>query len=494
VASYPPLVHQALALLAQVVGLEIAYGLVLFVVLTGLSPGIYAFARIFVEPRPASYAALLGATLPGIYLAAHAFGQLPTVTGLLAALVFCVALDWYLIRGRATTAALAVSLAGVVGAAHHGTLLLLPVAALAVSSHAVATGRVELARWLQRMAVVVPCSAVMAVLVVWPFWQWGAGQTMQVPIDHLSRHNLLRDFSAQALFFWGMYGPFALLVPLLPRLVRRRAHLIPALLFAFLFVMGLGGTTELPRWLLGTRWAWLTYDRFSLWAGVTGLIFAGLGASRLECAMGRSGPLGWRTLAAAVVIPMAVVSGQASIWAAGQPPRLDMDPVVDFLNRGHRAEWRYLTFGFGDQLARLSVLTEATTIDGSYHTARQLPELRKSGLGKIDTAFWSDHGLDGLHPVLERAGERGVRWGFVHRPEYGPVLVQHGWLFLRTLENGVDVWLNPEASRPPQPSTEREPSRIAAVSWGLLPLIVLAASAGLGVAEWRLGGGGCWKQ
>jgi hypothetical protein len=43
-----------------------------------------------------------------------------------------------------------------------------------------------------------------------------------------------------------------------------------------LFSLGLGGTTPLPRLLFGANWAWLTYDRFSLWAGLALLPLAGL--------------------------------------------------------------------------------------------------------------------------------------------------------------------------------------------------------------------------
>ena len=113
--------------------------------------------------------------------------------------------------------------------------------------------------------------------------------------------------------------------------------------------------------------------------------------------------------------------------------------------------WRYLTFGFGDQMALLSTLTTATTIDGSYHTARTLPELRSSGIGQIDTAFWFPNGLSKLDPILQKAGEHGVRWGFVNVPQYVPVLERNGWLKIKTLKGGVQVWENPKAVPPSIP-------------------------------------------
>ena len=47
----------------------------------------------------------------------------------------------------------------------------------------------------------------------------------------------------------------------------------------------------------------------------------------------------------------------------------------------------------GDQFAYLNLLTKATTIDGSYHTARTLPELRESGVGQVDTSYWALNGI-----------------------------------------------------------------------------------------------------
>ena len=112
-----------------------------------------------------------------------------------------------------------------------------------------------------------------------------------------------------------------------------------------------------------------------------------------------------------------------------------------------------MTFGFGDQLALLSTLTTATTIDGSYHTARTLPELRSSGIGQIDTAFWFPDGLSKLDPILQKAGEHGVRWGFVNVPKYVPVLERNGWIKIKTLKGGVQVWENPNAELPPPSAT-----------------------------------------
>jgi len=489
VASYPPLAHQLIALLAFPLGIELAWAVVLWLVLASMPGGVYAFSRIFVGSRAAGYAAIASAVLPSVYLAAHTFGQLPTLAGLLAALWGLAALNAYLHRGRLIDFVLAVALMAVVAATHHATLLFVPFGVLAVGAQAALTGGHTWRRYLLRLALFSLAALAAIVAVIWPFWEWGLGQAMQTPIDHPTRHNLLSDVSAQGLFFWAIYGPLVLIVPWAVRMSLRRKRLALGMLFAVMFTLGLGGTTPLPGWLFGSGWAWLTYDRFALWASVALVPFVGLAAIAAQRALQRLASHAWPVAHGAALMVLAIAAFISALLATlvpMQPASLDMQPIVAFLSEGDRAQWRYLTFGFGDQLARLSMLTEATTIDGSYHTARELPELRASGIGQIDTAYWLPGGLQALDPILARARERGVRWGFVNRRIYGRVLARHGWVRLITLPNGVDVWENPDAPRPPPDVRAVRENGLDGVWWGTLPLAALATTVGLAAVRQHL--------
>jgi O-antigen ligase len=297
------------------------------------------------------------------------------------------------------------------------------------------------------------------------------------------------------LFFLPMYG---LLIPLIPVALwmgRRRRFWGLGLAFLFLFLLGLGDTTPLPRLFFGSGWAWLTYDRFSFWASLLLLVFFGEMMVR-ECQRlhlpqisknveFRGG--GVRGVSLAFLVPMtfiALLIALVPTWLPTQPPQLDMRPIVDFLARGDHAQYRYLTFGFGDQLAYLSRLTETTTIDGSYHTARTLPELRASGIGQDDTAFWLPDGLAKLDPILQKSGERGVRWGFVNLRFYNPVLFRNGWQFVTTLSNGVTVWENPRAMLPPPVQPPDEPP-FTAFAWGTFPILAFFTSGALALRRYR---------
>ncbi|MEW5829575.1 MAG: O-antigen ligase family protein [Chloroflexota bacterium] len=610
VVSYPPLVHQLIALPGYVIGVDAAFALVLWAVLAAYPLAVYRFARVFTGRSAAGYAAVGAALLPSLFLTAHVFGQLPTLAATLLALFGATVLADFLCHGGALTGLLAVFLFATVMAAHHATLLFVPwlvgavafqvifgrgrtqqktkftietqrtrrfffvstenfsifsrkslselrdsVAVLFESSKEIV--RVSLAlpgtarqgkcgggarvrvipRPIFRLAIFTVSAAIAGWLVIFPFWQWGAAQTLQTPIDHLSRHNFIRDPFAAVLFFLPMYG---LLIPFLPAALwmgRLRRFWGLGLAFLFLFLLGLGDTTPLPRLFFGPGWAWLTYDRFAFWASLVLLVFFGAAAAyyarrarvtfrqtsevffddsgaqshpgRLPKSvskgrnrspkspdfgtnLGRSANVGRRwtpvSFATRLFVPamafVALLIGMIPTWLPTQPRQLDLHAVVDFLDQGDRSDWRYLTFGFGDQLARLSRLTEATTIDGSYHTARALPELRQSGVGQVDTAFWIPGGLSALDSILQKSGERGVRWGFVNLSYFGPVLLRNGWHPVGTLANGVVVWENPDASLPPpvEPPAEKP---FAAFAWGAFPLFALSMSGALALRRYR---------
>ncbi|RPJ21116.1 MAG: O-antigen ligase family protein, partial [Chloroflexi bacterium] len=328
-------------------------------------------------------------------------------------------------------------------------------------------------------------------VVIWPFWEWGYTQSIQMPIDHASRHNFFQDPMAPMLFFLPVYGPLMVIIPSalwLPLryasgtiVARKRSLLGLGIAFGALFLLGLGDTTPLPRLLFGKGWEWLTYDRFAFWASLTLLPFFGMIVILLRQR--------FRAIRLTVFLLLAGFSltvGLATAFLPLQPGKVDMRPIVSFLKQEEHSNWRYLTFGFGDQLALLSTLTPATTIDGSYHTARTLSELRTSGLGQIDTAFWFPYGLDALDPILQKAGEHGVRWGFVNVSKYVPVLERNGWIKIKTLKGGVQVWENPSAVIPDltqQPAIDP----LASFSWGTLPVLSLITSLALGSLQvWHI--------
>ncbi|MGZ9222489.1 MAG: hypothetical protein ACXW4Q_10305, partial [Anaerolineales bacterium] len=475
VSSYPPLVHQLIGLLSHLIGLDAAFALILWVTVSLLPLSVYTFTRIFAGKSVAGYASLGAAFLPSVYLTAHIFGQLPTLTATTAALFGTAALAGYLRSGDRLSAALAISLMGTTMAFHHATLLFLPWLALAVLLHLLFKKQVQWKTLIIRLFIFGILSTLVILLVIWPFWDWGHTQTIQTPIDHASRHNFFKDPLAAIMFFLPIYGPLMILIPFAIWIARQRQWIGLGISFIMLFLFGLGGTTPLPRWFFGAGWEWLTYDRFAFWASLALLPFFGIIVILLRYKYSKD-------ISKKIFSTLAVTSlivGLVTMLLPLQPGAVDMTQIVDFLHEEDHSRWRYLTFGFGDQLALLSTLTTATTIDGSYHTARGLPELRTSGIGQIDTAFWLKSGLPALDPILQKAGDHGVRWGFVNVPQYIPVLERNGWIKITTLESGVQVWENPQAMLP-RPAQPPAINPLASFSWGALPILSLIATLALG--------------
>src|SRR5580658_5939406 len=77
--TYPPLTHQWIALLSNVVGLKMGYMLVQMIAVLLLPVGVFRFARIWIEDRAASYAALGSIFLGALAFLVYQAGQLATV-------------------------------------------------------------------------------------------------------------------------------------------------------------------------------------------------------------------------------------------------------------------------------------------------------------------------------------------------------------------------------------------------------------------------------
>src|SRR5262252_6637281 len=121
--TYPPLTHQWIALVSTVAGLKMGYMLVQLVGVLLLPVGVFRFAKIWVDERSASYAALGSIFLGALAFLVYQAGQLATVT---SAALYLNAIPYFFewateASGRSLIKGIAVSLAA--AAAHHVTLI-----------------------------------------------------------------------------------------------------------------------------------------------------------------------------------------------------------------------------------------------------------------------------------------------------------------------------------------------------------------------------------
>ncbi|MGI9149095.1 MAG: DUF6541 family protein [Chloroflexota bacterium] len=480
VASYPPLAHQLLALLS-VFGLDTAAQILAVLLLLLFPVAVYRFARLFVDHAEALCAAGWSLLFPAFHFLLISAGQLPGILGLeLLLLAFGALPGW--VRGRSRWS-LATFVAGIAAAAaaHHATPVLLgPLLGLAVlwryawcpEHWKAAVGSTG------RLLAAAGAAAAAEGIVILPFWLWWLHRPSEVPIDHVSRHSLFTDPAARLVELWAPYSLWLLALPLAMFVALRRPRLIGlAFVSGVLFILSLGGTTALPSLLYGSEWQWLTYERFSLWAGAALLPLAGAGLTWLAAKLPRL----LRSLVTVALVTALSASAVYAAWfatiASVEPPALDMAPIVTFLAQPGRQDWRYLTLGFGDQMSRLAAYTSASSVDGNYDTARWNPLLSQSGVDKLDNIRYYDPDFTALARFLETPQDTNLGWVFVNERTYEPLLRRTGWRNVASLSNSVGVWARPTMPSPVQP--ERQATTFSDIWWGTAPLLALTTFLGL---------------
>jgi hypothetical protein len=157
-----------------------------------------------------------------------------------------------------------------------------------------------------------------------------------------------------------------------------------------------------------------------------------------------------------------------------------MTPIVEFLAKDNHDSWRYLTLGFGDQMAWLSAQTTALNVEGNYHSARRLPEMTSTPVERLDGAkFTAIPGLGSLQQFLTNPQRYNLKYVFVNDAFYEPLLYFAGWHRLGRLANDVQVW--ERADVPPLPAAI--PVQVypawQRLMWGTLPVGSLFLSAGM---------------
>jgi hypothetical protein len=475
--TYPPLTHQWIAIVSSVAGLKMAYMLVQLVAVLLLPVGVFRFAKIWVDERSASYAALGTIFLGALSFLVYQAGQLATVA---SAALYLNALPYFFEwseegSGRAFFKGILVSLAA--AAAHHVTLIfgtvLFAVPVLWVALLDARDGRTRgatgtVAGRAIAFAIVV---AIGVGVVLLPYWMTLIQHPIhQIPIPHDSRNNFLWNSTTGINYFLIPYG--ALLIAL-PFIFWRGASVrrLRPLLFGFWLTMifGLGGTTPLPRWLLGRAYEILTFERFTFWATLMAMPIVGLLSIQLLDRFRAKAAVG---LALAAVVTI----GAALWWLNANPYRpagtINVQPVIAFLNRDGHDSYRYLTLGFGSDLSKVSTYTDASSVDGDYNSARLLPEMTHYGSAQLTNAkFYGSAGMASLRAMLEHANRYGLKYIFVHDSYYEPLLTFIGYRKTETFNNGeITEWSKDDVPPAHRILSDAVPPAWMGLMWGTLPI------------------------
>jgi len=153
-------------------------------------------------------------------------------------------------------------------------------------------------------------------------------------------------------------------------------------------------------------------------------------------------------------------------------PTLNLKPVIDFLNRDGNDRYRYLTLGFGSQLAKISTYSNAGTVDGDYNSARSLPEMTTYGAAQITSSkYYGIAGMESLRAMLKHANHYGLRWIFVRDRFYEPLVTFAGWRKIDTFDNGlITVWSKDDVPPATPIESDMKPPVWHGIMWGILPV------------------------
>lgn len=471
--TYPPLAHQWIALLSFVFGLHMAYLLVQLVAILLVPVGIYRYSRLWVSERAASYAALFSVFLGALAFLVYSAGQLPTT---LSAPLYLLALPYFYdwsrsADGRALLKGVVLTLAA--GAVHHVTLIFgsllfaIPVLWLAVIDRRERRAGAVITRGVIFGLV----AAAGLAIVLLPYWLAIIQHPIkQIPIPHASRSDLLTNLTYLTNYFFVPYGMLVIALPFIAVYGAANRRLRP-LLFGFwvTFIFGLGGTTPVPKWLLGRAFEILTFERFTLIAAFMALPIVGMIAERMLNRQPRKAAFG---LAFAAVLTFVVPMAWIALSPFSANASLNVDAVDSFLNRDGHDRYRYLTLGFGNALPKVSTYTDANSVDGEYNSARLLPEFTHYGTAQLTSAkYFGTSGMEALRMMLRHAAHYGLKYIFVHDPFYEPLLSFAGWQKVESFDSGtITVWSR-EDIPPARPiPSDAMPSALEGLLWGTLPI------------------------
>ncbi|MBC2844249.1 hypothetical protein [Winogradskyella flava] len=503
VMSYPPLVHQSIAALSLIGGLKFGMFTVAFIGIILFITGVYRFSLLITSNRTvAGYASILAVFSSSFVETLHIFGQLPSIIGISVLMHALPEIYLWLKTGKWRYLITSLSLIAVTVTSHHVTpifgmvFFIFPLIGMVIMDHSKeqvhalkdVTFRLFFTSFLALFRRIVGFGSLSLVIIIGcilPYWINSKNNPItQVPIPHGSRDNFFEITSSGLVFFLIPWGILLILLPYIFYRYYSKRYLFFGLSITILFILGTGGTTPIPRLVLGeTAFNILTLDRFTLWASIMSLPLFGEFSYRFVegdlklLIQDRFGAVYHRLaggLLAGLFLFMTIFTMSLGYFKPSQPQKIKMLPIINFLNQDQHDQWRYMTLGFGDQMAWLSAQTNAMSVDGNYHSARRLPELTTRPIERLENSkFKGVEGIGSLQQFLTTPEKYNLKYIFSNDKFYDPILYFCGWQRLRQLENGIMVW--EKLNVPPLSSIlpKEDVGTWQKLLWGIIPFLTV---------------------
>lgn len=503
VMSYPPLVHQCIALLSYVGGLKFGMFTVAIIAIILFITGVYRFSLLITSSRTAAgYAALLAVFSSSFLETLHIFGQLPSIIGISILMHSLPEIYLWLKTGSYRYYFTSLSLIAVTVTSHHVTpifgmvFFIFPLIGMVIMDHAreqvdsikEITFGIFLKSFFKLFKRIVGfgmSSLVIIIGCILPYWiNTKNNPITQVPIPHGSRDSFLEVTSSGLVFFLIPWGILLIILPYIFYRYYSKRYLFFGLSITILTILGTGGTTPIPKMFLGENaFNILTLDRFTLWASIMSLPMLGEFAYRfiqgdIKVLIQEKIGAVYHRLAGAILaglfIFMTIFTMTLGYFRPSQPAKIKMLPIVNFLSQDQHDHWRYLTLGFGDQMAWLAAQTNALSVDGNYHSARRLPELTTRPIERLENSkFKGVEGIGSLQQFLTVPEKYNLKYIFSNDKFYDPMLYFCGWQRLEQLENGIMVW--EKMNVPPLSNILPlvDVPQWQKILWGIMPILTI---------------------
>jgi hypothetical protein len=503
VMSYPPLVHQTIGALSLIGGLKFGLFTVAFISVLLFITGIYRYSLLITANRTvAGYAAILVVFSSSFLETLHIFGQLPSIIGVSVLMHSLPEIYLWLKTGKYKFLFTSLSLIAVTVTSHHVTpifgmlffifpligTVIMDITREKVTSYKEVTFLLFIrtfGKQLKRNLAFGFSSLLIIIICLLPYWiNSKKNPITQVPIPHGSRDNFLEVTSSGLVFFTIPWGILLFILPYIFYRYFSKRYLFFGLSFAMLVILGTGDTTPIPRLILGdAAFNILTLDRFTFWATIMAMpifgefIYRFVEGDLKALIQKRFGAVYHRLLGsfiALLYVSMVIFTMSLGHFRPSQPQKIKMLPIVNFLSQDSHDHWRYLTLGFGDQMALLAAQTNALSVDGNYHSARRLPELTTRPIERLENSkFKGIAGIGSLQQFLTTPEKYNLKYIFSNDKFYDPVLFFCGWQRLSKLENGIMVW--EKLNVPPISSIlpKEDVATWLKLMWGIIPFLTL---------------------
>ncbi len=503
VQSYPPLVHQTIGALSLIGGLKFGMFSVALVAIILFVTGAYRYSLLITSNRTvAGYAAILAVFSSSFVETLHIFGQLPSIIGVSVLMHALPEIYLWLKTGKIKFFFTSLSLIAVTVTSHHVTpifgmlffifpligTVIMDVAREEVDSYKEVTFSLFLKTFMKQLKRNLAfgfSSLFLIIFCIFPYWMNSKlNPITQVPIPHGSRDSFIDVTSSGLVFFTIPWGILLFILPYIFYRYYSKRYLFFGLSFTMLVILGTGGTTPIPKIILGeTAFNILTLDRFTLWGSIMSIpifgefIYRFVEGDLKVLIQERFGAVYHRLLGgmlAAFYVSMVIFTMSLGYFRPSQPQKIKMLPIVNFLSQDSHDHWRYLTLGFGDQMAWLAAQSNAMSVDGNYHSARRLPELTTRPIERLENSkFKGVAGIGSLQQFLTTPEKYNLKYIFSNDKFYDPVLFFCGWQRLSQLENGIMVW--EKLNVPPVSSIlpKEDVSAWVKIMWGTIPFLTV---------------------